>query len=471
MGGFFPHTGAITQGYTTLPCTTYGTVLDDIVMDLGTGQNGWTLHDDQRNVVGSIWWPWAGGFNYNAPSYASYARNFVTTNGSAAVDWSGYFNGAAAYRSGGRATWDLTPGLTQVSVDNVNWYGVLSVQNFYQFTLDRNFTGATVANGWQNLFVKTMGYIVLKCTSAQKTFYLQITRPMTTGARFLIFQVFETWNSVTHTGTCGGPQEAVRAYSTYNKPLTSRVQYMLFLLPDAFAFWCGGDPMEPGGGQVWDLYYCGNMTPLRTNDTNCLVQACTNQDWSGIFPMNTGDLFTTAYNTWGGASVLRTLGGTTWWHPASQQGASWGNMYALVPRGADYVWALDRTSFDESARMQFVEYDAYQCGSNNNGNAISEGKRGELKWLKSPVMNPTGLQTASLGPSDDGNTYICLHTSLPWIANQYSGASWPGDVITNTGPLCSGFVHTNRYGNTGAFSTNVAVAYIVRRCFLLPINL
>src|ERR1700745_1875196 len=121
MGGFYPHTGMITQGYTTLPCTTFDTALTDIVTDLGSGVNGWTLYDDQRGVIGSNLWAWCGGFN-SSYQYQTQKYFWYLTNGSANCGW-GYTYGTGPYGDGARANWDFgLSGLTQVSWDNTNWY-------------------------------------------------------------------------------------------------------------------------------------------------------------------------------------------------------------------------------------------------------------------------------------------------------------------------------------------------------------
>lgn len=487
MGGFFPHLGNIpTQGYTTLPCTTFNAALDDIVNDLGVGVNGWTLYDDQRGIQGLMTWPWNGG--WNSSYYSNQQKDWwYFISGSPNVGWGYTYNGSgqSQYSDAGRANWDFgINSITQLSWDNgANWYGVLSVQSYQDFKLDRNYTGSTYSGG-ATCYMMVEGYIVLKCTSSQKNFYLKISRPKSFGSRFLVFQVFETWNASTHTGTGGGPRESVRAYSNATiRTGTSTVMMILFFLPDAFAMWSCGDLAAVSGGQTSDLYYCGNLTPLRSNDNTCVIQVCTNQDFSGIgvncisplFNNNTAGRGSPGnYPIVGAAMLMRNLQGTLWWDNTSKNAAPFTNMYSIVPRGMDYIYDVSRTNFDESAKMQFTEYDAYHSGTYNNGNVENEGKRGELKYIKSPIMNPSGLHLASLGPSDDGNTYMCIHNSNPWADTQYNGNyPYEGGYATPQATSLTGWAYTQRVGSIGNLGTGPAAVSPVffRTKFLLPINL
>lgn len=467
MAGFFPHTGQAAQGYTSLPTTTYDTFLNDLVTDLGTGINGWTLWDDQRSITPyGLYWPWCGGFNYMRDT--SESNRFTLTNASPTVWW--YRSGYSAY--GARADWDFTPNVSQVSWDNVNWYTVLSVSDYRTFTLTTNYAGASNSGAQQNLYHKVAGYIVLKCTSSQKSFYVKIQRPLSYNCLCLV-QVFETWDANAHTGTGGGPQERMRAYTNQGTG-TKTLQYCAFFLPDAFVLWGGGDPAASGGGQYWDLFYVGNMTPVRSNDSTCLIQACTNQDFSGIgiVQQNGVTLGSSYTGTWGAAPMCRNLPGNLWTNPQSNNSFNTNNLYALSPRGLDYLWGANRTNLDESAKMQFIEYDAYLAGPMAVGNAINEGKRGELKYLKSPVMSPSSMHLASLGTADDGNTYMLLRCSYPWQSNRVDGSGWNDWYNANSTSGCmSGFAHTNCVGSIGDFGSSYGSNVLLRRYFLLPINI
>lgn len=465
MPGFFPHTGVPAQGYTSLPTTTFDTFLADVIADVGTGVNGWTLHDDLRGVGGTMLWPWCGGFNYKRS--ATYQKRWTLTQNSPTVTW-GYVTGPWYY--GARANWDFTPNVSQVSWDNVNWYTVTAVADYKSFTVSPNYAPATASNVDQNLYFKYTDAVVLKCTHAQKNFFVKLTRPLSYNCTCLV-QVFEDWNASTHVGTNGGPIERVRGYSIPKTGATT-LQYILFLLPGTFALWAGGDPQVPGGGQYWDLFYAGNLNAVRANDGNSLIQACSNQDFSGIGICNNGIGFSTAQDgSWGSAPMFRNISGNTWAHPQDENAFPQNNLYALAPRGLDYLWAVDRTNLDESARMQFVEYDAYFAGATNFGNSASEGKRGELRYLKSPLMNPSGMHLASLGVADDGNTYMMLRASLPWNANQQDGqGSGDWGTYASYPAVMSGFAHTNRTGSTGELTPSTGANIPCRRFFMLPIN-
>jgi len=457
MAGFFPHTGGYPSGYTALPVSTFSTILDDIVADVGTGQNGWTLHDDQRSgFTPLVWAANVAGANYASGNLTNIS--FTASSQAISQTTSGRF----------RRNWIIGGGTTGtfISTDQTNWYYLSALASQVAGTLDRNYTGGTAQN--HLVYEKSGPYIVLKCTSSQKTFYVLIARPVSYGIS-LRLQVFESWNAGTHVGTNGGPMEELRAYEDgTGRAGTHRLQYLLFLLPDVLGLWVSGYAAD-GGTYLADFFYTGNLNPLRVGDNTCLVQACSHQELSGIYP-STNATYSTANNRTGTAPMFKNIGGEMWTNPAAAFSFNDNCGYMLFPRGASYVFGIDRTNLDDGAKFQFCEMDAYYCGAANNGFTANEGKRGELRHLKVPVMNPSGLHLASLGPADDGNTYLLFKVSGP---QQLVTAitSLMGDTVYNSN-AASGFYFNWRNGTLG--DLNVATSNyqtMGTRWFMMPINL
>ena len=456
MAGFFPHTGGAPAGYSALPVSTFATILDDLVADIGAGQNGWTLFDDQRVGFTPLILPCnVCGLNLSG-------QGLVFTNGAATLGQVSYGRFRRNWITGGGTTGSF------ISVDQVNWYYLAAIATQVAATLDRNFTGTTTTTATgHNVYEKSGPYIVLKCTSSQKTFYVLLCRPMSYGIGLRV-QVFETWNAGTHTGTNPGPQEEMRCFEDgQGRSGATKLQYLFFPLPDVLGLWLRGAPSE-GGVVNADFFYCGNLTPLRVGDTTCLISACTNQDLSGIsvYP-------NIAYNATGrvgGASMFRNIAGVTWVDPRAVASYLDDSSYSIVPRGSSYHWGIDRTNLDDSAKFQFCELDAYFAGSSGNGFTQNEGKRGELKYIKVPVMNPSGMGLASLGPADDGNTYILFRSSgsptIPALPTTYN---WDGIYNVIVG---GGFCWGQRNGSLGEvyFAANNYILFNTL-WMMMPINL
>lgn len=464
MGGFFPHTGLPNSGFTSLPACTYNSVLDDIVTDVGSGVNGWTLFDDQRSNTTEAAWANVYGWNWTANSL----RAVSITNGTASLVM------PSTSLTGRFQSGEYNVGFTQITLDNgANWYGIASITNQYTMTLDRNYTGTTLSSAQQPIYIKVNGYIVLKCTSSQKTFYVKIFRMMSYWYS-LRFQVFETWNAATHTGTVGGPQETIRFSPT---AATATATLYLFLLPDVFAAWSN------------DLFYAGNLIPYRTSDGNALIQACSNQVLSGIGVSSTWQGAASNYYLNGGASCLRNINGTTWANNWGQWGMNLDNKYMIAPRGVDYLWQMDRPQLDDRGSMQFAEWDAYHSYYGGSSMTAShgawEGKRGELRYLRAPMMSPSVMHQATLGPADDGNTYILLRCLQP-EPSQNSNFYAAGD-IDSTDSSSATPINYNAFSQAfralavsstlgGTYSDDLIIrsyqqTVFSRRFFLLPINL
>ena len=486
MAGFFPHVGTYQAGYTSLPSSTQATILDNIVADVGAGVNNWTVWDDQRSAAT----PLVVNANQGWLNVNNTYGQFTFTNGSSTFS-----------QTNCRFPRDVNLGVTQISMDQTNWYTINTVNNggsaglgaslSLTGVLDRNFTGTSTTTG--RPFVKMPKYVVLKCTSTQKTFYVLIGQ-VGYGDPVRL-QVFETWDATAHTGTNPGPQETMRAYNWYG-PGTRRIQYILWLLPDAFALWTSGLPGEIANGAnqptganflangvaiPWaDFFYAGNLSPYRSGDNTCLVQACTNQELSGIYVTqgvynSTLAAMCDSFN--GGAPMMYALNGSKWRDPAPGIVSTFPghNVYSLWPRGPAYFYGPDRTTLDEAGKMQYCEVDAYQVGQVNNGLYVSEGRRGEVRYLKYPIHNPSGQNLISYGASDDGNVYICVRTTYPFVYGNYTGLRDTTDTtnadVANYNAL-SGFAHTNRNGNFGELLC--APSYLnvrIPRFFLMPINI
>lgn len=461
MGGFFPHTGGSPSGYSVLPTSTFNTILDDIVADLnsqGGSVNGWSLHDDQRTGFTPLILPvHVGGLN----NQTSNQIGIVATNGSAAITQTSY--GSFQYFITGASG-------TQISWDQTNWYYCSAITSQVAATLDRNYTGTTLTGSTgHNWYEKSGAYIVLKCTSSQKTFYVLLARQVSYAVALRV-QIFETWNAGTHTGTAGGPQESLRAFENgQGRAGTAALQYIFFALPDTFGLWLSGSPAESGVVKS-DFFYAGNLTPLRVGDSTCLLQACTHQGLSGIGSTTSPALASTgSLGLLGGASCLRTIAGVQWVDPRAVDSYDNRTNYAVVPRGSPYFFGLDRTNLDDAAKFQFCEFDAYYGGLGGSGFDKNEGKRGELKYLKCPVSNPSGMHLASLGPADDGNTYLLLRmTGSPLIPGNPTSVN--GDVLAS-GASASGFSYAVRTGTSGEVVVASVSAGFSPKWLMMPINL
>lgn len=437
---------------------TFSSTLAQIVADVGAGINGWTVYDDQRETTTYLIPTMMGGSNSSAASC------FITfTNGRVGVT-------GTANQTYFSASWLIaaTTG-TQITNDSgSNFYTVTSQQNNSNASLDRNYTGASTNNHYT--MEKPQGYLVLKQTSAQKSFYVKIDRPNTYGD-LLRFQTFESWNSTTHSGTNGAPQEIVRAYDNgMLHHAQTKISYIMWLLPDAFAFYGGADPNEYSIGAYNDLFYAGNLTPYRNGDTNCLTQACTNQAMSS-FSVSNNPASTTYAASWGASIMLRNAAGdVTWIDPAiNGQAAQFPMrcMYAMVPRGRYYLHDTTRTQLDMDGRQNICDIEMYSCGPVGLFQN-SEPKRGSVKHLRLPMFNPSGMNLTSFGPCDDGNTYIMVRVSFPFGVE---GVASPTTDQTTT-KTASGFSLGQGFSTAaGEISPNNLSTLAVPRFFLLPINL
>jgi hypothetical protein len=449
---FFAHISGAGVGLTaTLPETTYSGVLGSIMADLstsiasGTSYN-WTLYDTQTGSAGAAT-PIIAFGNIGGLDYQTAAGQAVWNSGSLSSSTNGWGtnvgNGAGTELYASRTLIGLGPS------GNFNWYEVATTpgvsggaSGYWGFSLSSSYSGTGFTGSYG---VKLQNYIVLKNNSTIKPFYVLIARP-DSACDILRIQVFETWNSGTGTGTLGSNMEIMRGTdspdTTFYGPGTGSlswdaqpVRYMIWFLQEALALWVsfGSGPTQ----RVirYDFAYAGNLdtTNLRSGDTDALAFLCSNTQLSGFFAfLNAGvqynqNSYTSAYyGCTGGARVLRTVQGEGWGMPGGIQGTvstrpfNWNmnNQYQVWSRGMPAFYGIDRASLDFRGNMQFSELDLYHMGgtgqlSASQGFSYNECKRGQLRYVRVPIMNPTGGHLVTYGPADDGNTYVLFNAHYP----------------------------------------------------------
>ena len=508
MPGFFPHTGLQTSAYTPLPKTTGDNLLNDIVADIGAGVNGWTLWDDQRTNLTDLYYPPVINFGIDRSTYLSGYGQYVyyafvngnstgtcyMNNTEAAYDWYRAVRSFAPSGSSGNVSG------SQITLDGTNFYTIVNVYpgsgqatDNPKIYLDRNFAQGSV--NVAAIRAKIWGYIVLKCTSAQKTFYVKLTRPAS-NADGLMVRAFETWDNVAHSGTVGGPSEILRTHNTnVGVKSTDALRYVLWLLPDVFGLYMGGDPYNGNpASKISDFIYIGNLTPYRAGDTDCLIQCCTNNEYSGLAAM-AGSTYAP-----GVAVCLRGLNPSNTWADPTVSGNppavgylntggvyyvpryTGGCMYQISPKGVPYYQNPWRAAYDNYGRFQICElgvFSAEQC-SNGSGNPLgNEGKRGDMKHVKLPLFNPSGFNLVQFGPADDGNTYLIIRADFPYgsvTAGYNYGINYPPVTPggSNVGPnvgVWSGWAHGTKTYVSGEITDGGGSMICVPNYFLMPTNL
>lgn len=487
MAGFFPHMNGNPTEFVALPETTYSGVLDSIVADVGVGINGWTLYDDMR----------VSGVNFPIAAYG----NVGGVDSVTAVAWGAFSSGSAlpltaSYWSpsaGNSIGADQYPGRTQISVDKVNWYTIADRARYiggrWTFSLDRPYAQSTVSG--VPYFVKMTKYIVLKCTSLKKSFYVLLARP-DSACDILRVQIFEDWDNVNHVGTNGSNMEIMRgtgypdiAYWDNNWD-NQPVKYMLWLLPDVFGLWAsfGTAPVGVDVNVYADFCYAGNLdtTGIRDSDPGALVWGCTHMRLSG-FGVLYGQLWNQAMTAnsmngnVGGLRCLRTLQGEYWSMPLPGTGSrpnGWNvsNQYALSPRAMTYHHRVDSGLLDLGGRVQFTEFDVYQTGMSAGTMMFNEGKRGMMRYVKCPVNNPSGCHLVTLGPAEDGNTYIIFRVSPPFRYAMYNSLA-SGDIedVSKVSSFAYSAKYTGSSANLGEIYIPSPSDVILFRWFMMPINL
>jgi hypothetical protein len=418
MAGFNPHVGTSPGGYTALPSLQVSGVLDSIVSDLGSGINGWSLYDDVRANGAS--------FPILVPIYTAMGvlDNYYTVGNS----WN-FINGqnkAVSYSGYGR-NWGYSISAlsgvgqpTPITTDGgVNWYDMFwsgAGGSFITASLDRNYAGATA--GFRDVFTKLTRYVVFKQSSANKVFYLLVgQRNECTGTPNIYMQAFEDWNASVHTGTNGGQIDAHRFYWEGSTPLSATCRYISWFLPDAFALWTGG---EKGWGATvqenFSLISVLDTYGMRSGDSDAVCAIHSDTTLSGYHIAGT-IAFNSAFDpmTLGAIQCLRTLNGETWSQP-STYGANYfkRNAYQLFPRGRPYNMVLNQPLLDLSGRFEITSLDLWHAGwmqTQTGQMSANEGRRGKVKYVKLPCGNPAWMHLGTMGPAEDGNTYIFLRIS------------------------------------------------------------
>lgn len=474
MPSFNPHIGTPGYGYTSLPLSTVGTILDDIVTDVGAGVHGWTVYDDQRATTTYPVPVDAGGYNYPWGIVSNQSSSWYHVTSGSNVFWE-------ECRSNTNFEFPLlhvqrswVVGMP-ISFDNgVNWYNVASVtssQYIASGTLDRVYTAAT-NNVRTTVVTRARGYIVLRCASAQKVFYVQLMNPPMPGYA-LYYRTWETWDNVTHAGTNSSPTEALRIYSD-NQSLgdSTTLQYILWLLPDAIGLWVRGDTklIIPGSTQA-DFMYVGNLTPVVPGDTDCLAQMGSSTAFSGI-----GTYAGPGANggRTGSVVVLRSrTAGSTWRDPATLGTNSFPNVncFSVWPKARCYLWNPGAPSLDSNARVDACDLELYGA-QNPSTNYVQEMKRGDVKHLKVPVTNMGFMQFVQVGPADDGLTYVTVFASAPDMLGYYASISnlqWSQQDVDSL-KFASAFSWANVNADNGGVTPNLGVGFNLRY-FMLPTNL
>lgn len=460
---FHPHTGGLLSGFIALPMTTFDTILDSIVADVAAAiaagkANGWTLHDDQRAPAGIVVVPVCHG-GHNTPANP----NATLTAGATALVV------AAPSRIGRH--W--LPGVTEINVSSGTplftpsgaWGTVSAIASD---------TAATMAVGWPNatliaaasrtMIEKAFGFVVLKCTSAQKNFYVRIIRPKSY-ADALRYDVWETWDAATHTGTNPSNQEILRAYDTRFTG-AKQLQYILWLMPDSIGLWAGADPGNITGTNYWDLFYAGNMSPVRAGDSNALVHGCSNQELSGWAPASSSGALITDSD--GSMQVLREVGAGSVWQALPSSFTPLPALATFSPRAPIYCEDPYRPLLDDTNRLAMSEIDIYQAGGRAYG-GNNEGRRGAMRYFRVPCGNPSNNHLVTFGPAEDGRIYVLVRASYPFWRGSANTLTF--DTNSSNSYPATAFGWGYRAPNYNEVSSGITAFYAISRWFLLPVDL
>jgi hypothetical protein len=142
----------------------------------------------------------------------------------------------------------------------------------------------------------------------------------------------------------------------------------------------------------------------------------------------------------------------------------------MWPRARTYLNNLDRSILDEQGRLQICDIEVYQAG-NNPAYTASEGKRGDVKYLKYPMYNPSGLDMTVFGPANDGNTYVMIRTTYPGRTQNATLAAISIDARSSNINLLSGFAYAEMSTTIGDIVAGTSTPGWLHRYFLLPINI
>lgn len=431
MPGFFPHISSPTAAFTALGRVAATGILDSIVTDVGAGVNGWSLWDDLRSNGASypVW----------APLYVSQGNYSQYIGG---TDYGWYFRSGSSIWTGYQpygfsmyyAISSDVNNPTVISADSAgsttyNAYYSGYANNYATATLDRPYAGATA--NLRQVYRKVSRQIVLRCISPTKTFYVWLGTPAEgqAGGPYLYIRLWETWNPTTHVGVGGSQMEHIRFWTYGNAPTWWTIQYLLWLLPDAFALWTGGDYNGLGYPNDWRFTYAGNLdtSGQRLGDTDALVLIASDTSLTGLgIPCNRSFQYNGNTIPGGGIQCLRTLAGEPWCQPGYQGSYYLRNSYQIYPRGRWYGNLPDAPQMDSLNHFEFTDIDLWHmggCYGNQYAFQGSELRRGMLRYVKMPISNPSGLHLATTGPALDGNQYIIFRQSQPYMGQFNNGAA------------------------------------------------
>jgi hypothetical protein len=374
---------------------------------------------------------WNGGMFKNANSTTNVA--WTATSGTSIVKGSHVNGYNVAYGFGGTNTAPV-----DISFDGTNWYTAYYSSwpnDMVTATLDRNFAQASTATN--KLKLRCKSYIVLQCSSSQKTFYVQIgLKAGNFGGPMLYTQPYESWSLGSHTGTTPGQMECLWAYPAPTAD-NGKVRYILCLYPEAIFLHLDGVQTTFGVNQcLANSMYVGNLdtSVFRTgSDPNALWAGWSNTSFSGV-TLSRGETYNVGWSFWGNGMCLRTRGGSAW-VPVTDYHVPTPNVHIspfaycqFIPRMRTYAEFETGATVTTSGKTLLSTIDIYQGGAtgppstyfatNNEGPCSQEGARGELRYLKVPVTNPSGQHLKTWGPMQDGKTYIIIrHAPYHWSAN------------------------------------------------------
>jgi hypothetical protein len=477
MAGFYPHTGKTSPGgFVPLPTVFVTGVLDSLVADLGNGVNGWRLYDDCRSPTGTtypiyphLYHPY--GTTNNVLYFYSTVGGRLFTSGNQQAQ--GHVaNGYAWYTSISGFSGSRTP----ISVDLVTWYDAYyssgyGVTTSDTATLDRNYQGVTGRP--EQVYQKCTKYVVLESSSSTKTFYVQIAQMVErAGTPVLFVRPFETWNSATHTGTNGGSMEHVRFFADATTNLAAKAQYIVWYLSGVFCLWTRGayegyetSRWNPNVGTACENFmYLGllDTSGCYDNDADAVVWITGDTTYSGMhaapnLPLfnQSGSAATIAYAMYSPVQCMRTVTGTLLWGAPTSYGFAGMNplnQYHVWPRGRWYAFDTFQGQTDSQGKSYLRELDLWHAGSPNLP-GVNEGRRGRLQYVKVPDTSANNMSLMSLGPANDGYSYIVLKTSTGFTTSGYStvNASFAPQMQTVGGTqwMASGWAFSAKSGLCG----------------------
>jgi hypothetical protein len=98
-----------------------------------------------------------------------------------------------------------------------------------------------------------------------------------------------------------------------------------------------------------------------------------------------------------------------------------------------------------------------------------------IRYVKCPVMNPSGMHMSTFGPADDGNTYLMIRVPDPGTqAPRTFYSSYMSFDIGNEIKMSGWAAALDKTANTGLGEVATAATYSPTfqfRFLLLPINL